>query len=61
MLDVGECDPVHGCDLIGIRREERAALRPQHDRRDQISGTGRIIVEHAEHMLLVQGETEFFH
>ena len=35
-------------------------LDPHHDRRDQIAGAGRVIVEQAQHIALAELEAEFF-
>ena len=49
VLDRAKRDAVHGGDLLRVRHDGALGPRPHHDRRDQIAGTGRIIVEQAEH------------
>ena len=39
--------------------DRSARRRPHHDRRDQIAGAGRIIVEQAQHVALAELEAEF--
>ena len=44
---VAKRDAMHRGDLLRVGRQRRTARRPHHDRRDQIAGAGRIIVEQA--------------
>jgi len=49
-FDLLERNVVHGLDFIRIRRDRHARAYPHHDRRDEIAGAGRIVVEQAQHV-----------
>jgi hypothetical protein len=51
---------VHGGDFGGVRDNGLRRIGPDHDWRDQIAGAGRIIVEQAEHGILIERETKLF-
>jgi hypothetical protein len=50
---------MHRGDLLRVGRDRRTRRRPYHDRRDEIAGTGRIIVEQTQHILRPNFEAEF--
>src|ERR1700692_1377911 len=45
LFDLVKRNAMHRCDLSGVRRPGRTFGRPHHDRRNEIAGTGWIIVE----------------
>ena len=49
-FDLVQRDAMHGGDLRRIGRDRGAFGRPHHDRRNQIAGPGRIIVEQTQHV-----------
>ena len=51
---------MHGGDLRRVRRKRGARAHPDHDRRNQIAGPGRVIVEQAQHVALAEVQAEFF-
>jgi len=50
---------MHRGHLLGIGKKRLCLRGPYHDRRDQIAGARRIVVEHAEDVVCVEAEPEF--
>ena len=57
-LDRIEPDAMHGSDLRGLG-DKLTLFGPYHDRSNEIAGTGRIVVEQAQHVIGPQLQAQF--